>query len=174
MTQTNDGFSASEAKVEISADGMIWSDISGSSASVGPADQERQSGETYTHGGDTAIVTAGKRKNVELEVDVVYTEGVPDPFEIIRAAHDAKTPYYLRWTPKGEGVDNTMFTTEAGIITGLIYPDTEAESGEPTMFGFTLWTPKISETYLRRMLLADGTGHWLFADGSTICYLVGK
>lgn len=145
MTQITGGFNTSDAYVGISAAGVTFVDISGSSASVNGTEQTRKSGEGYTHSGDTAIVTGGKREPMEIEVKIVYTEGSADPFEVIRAAFEAKTPYYIRWAPKGATVGNFTFTSWAAIITSLIYPPTEASSGEPAMCGFKFKTSSVTK-----------------------------
>ena len=74
MPQTTGGLSAVNAQVEVSTNGSAWTDISGSSNKVEPSGGERQSGEAYTHDGDVAIITGGKREPIELTLSFVYTE----------------------------------------------------------------------------------------------------
>jgi len=148
MTQITGGFSTADAKIEISANGSSWTDISGSTASVGEAEQARKTGSKYTHSGDTAIVTAGKREPFEIPVAIVYTEGTGDPFEVLRAAFEAAggTAYYFRWSPKGGAGGEFQYATPAAIISGFTYPGTDAESGEPSMCGFKILTPYVTKS----------------------------
>jgi len=146
MTQITGGFAASDAKVEISANGSSWNDISGAAASVAPGEQTRKSGEVYTQSGDTGIITGGKREPLEIEVKVVYTEGTGDYFETIRAAFEAKTPYYFRWSPKGGVNPDFQFATPVAFFSGLTYPDTDASSGDPAMYGFKIKTPYVTKS----------------------------
>jgi len=148
MTQITGGFSASDAHVGMSAAGVTFVDISGSAASVAPGEQTRKSGEVYTHSGDTAIITGGKREPLEVEIKIVYTEGTGDPFEVIRAAFEAKTPYYFRWSPKGYVTGAFTFTSDAAVITGLTYPDTDAGTGDPCMCAFKFKTAKVTKSAL--------------------------
>ncbi len=145
MAQTEDGMSFADCKVETSTDGSDWTDISGFAASVAVSGGDRQSGETYTFDGDTPIIGGGKREPLEVTVRVVYTEGASDPFEIVRPVYEAKSDFYVRWSPKGGASSEFMFTSDAGIITNAPYPGGESGSGNLVMFEFTLKTPKVAK-----------------------------
>jgi hypothetical protein len=114
--------------------------------SVAGTEQARKSGEAYTNSGDTAIVTGGKREPMEIEFKGVATEGTGDPFEVIRAAHEAKTPYYVRWSPKGGTAGQFQYATPACIITSFTYPEVDAASGDPAMWGFKVKTPYVTKS----------------------------
>ncbi len=145
MTQITGGLSTADAKVEYSANGSSWTDISGSASSVKVPEGVRVWGEKSTHSGDTPIVTGGKRKAQELEITCVYTEGSGDPFEVVRAAYEAKTAAYIRYSPKGTA-GSFQFTTDASFISALKYPDTDAESGDPAIFSFKIPTGKLTKS----------------------------
>lgn len=147
MTQITGGFAPCEAAVEYSTNGTTWVDISGSSNTVSGTDQSRKTGETYTNDGDTPILGAGKREPMEIEVKLIYTEGSGDPFEVLRAAWEAKTPLWYRYIPKGLTVGSFAFATPSAVhMTAFTYPQTDAASAEPAMCGFKFRTPYLSKS----------------------------
>lgn len=146
MAQTTSALSAKSAKVEISTNGSSWTDISGVASAVEPGTATRQSGEAYTFDGDTAIITGGKREPVELEVKIVYTEGASDGFEVVRAAFEAGTALYVRYSPKGGTTGNFMFTSDSGLVVDFNYPTIDAEEAAPILTDFTVKTAKVTKS----------------------------
>lgn len=147
MPQTTTALSAVDAKIEFSTDGTTWIDISGSSNSIEPGEQSRQSGEVYTFQGDTAIITAGKREPLEIEVKVVFTPTAGEAWATVRPAFEAAGGKgYLRWSPQGGSTGQKQYTTDAGVLTSLTYPPAVADDANPIMTGFKLKTPKVTES----------------------------
>lgn len=146
MAQTTAGFSAVDALVEISTNGTLWTDISGFGNNVEPDGGDRKLGEAYTFEGDTAIISKGKREPIDVKVRVVYTEGASDPYATVLAAYENGTPLYLRWSPKGGGSGENMYTTDPGYVTGAIYPAVDGESEDLIFTEFTLRTAKITKS----------------------------
>lgn len=139
MAQTTGATTARAATVGYSSDGSSWTDISGFAIAVTGASQDRMSGEVYTFDGDTAIIGAGKREPMEIEISYVYTEGGSDPFEVLRPIYEAATAYYFRWTVKAATTGNFRFTTPACYITSFGYPEIEAENaGDPVPGSLTI------------------------------------
>jgi hypothetical protein len=150
MAQTTGAFSAVNALVEVSTNGSAWTDISGFSNKVDPGDATRASGEVYTHDGDTAIITGGKREPLEIEYSFVFTHGAGDVFEVVRAQFETAGggPLYVRWAPKGSTTGNFRFTSDAGVVTKFLYPGADAEEPKAAMGGFTLKTPKVTKALI--------------------------
>ena len=151
MTQTQAGFSAVNAKVEYSVNGTVWTNISGFANSVKPGAGTRQTGVRFTHDGDIAIITAGKRGSMDVDVSVVYTEAAsPDPFEALRAVFETVTggPVYLRWTPKGDTPGNSLFTSDVSVLKKLDYPSTDSEDAKPLAISFTIETAKLTKSVI--------------------------
>ncbi len=147
MAQTTDPVSAVNAKVEFSTNGSTWTDISGSTNAIEPGEQTRQSGFVMTHSGDTALIAGGKREPLELNVNIVYTETAGESFELARAAFEAVGgAAYVRYSPKGGSSGNFMFTSDAGVLTKLAYPPTNAEDAKPKVVSFSLLTPKLTKS----------------------------
>jgi hypothetical protein len=145
MAQTTTAISAVNAKIEFSADGSSWTDISGSSNSIEPAEQSGASGEAYTFSGNKAVVTAGKTEPVELVVKVLYTPTNGEAFKVVRAQFQVTGRRgYLRWSPAGGASGTEQFTTDAGVLTGLTWPGASADDGKPVPAGFKLKVPDIT------------------------------
>jgi hypothetical protein len=145
MAQTTDGLSMVDCQIEYSTNGADYTDISGFGGSVEGTEQTRQTGLVYTFDGDTAIIRAGKREPLELQFNIVYTEGTGDPWEILRPYFEAGSAVYFRWSPKGGDSTEFQFTTDAGYITSFPYPGGTAEGGDPIMGTWTHQTPKVTK-----------------------------
>lgn len=145
MTQVT-GYTMSDAKVEYSANGSSWTDISGAAAAVSDTTQERATGNVNTHDTDNPIVTFGKLAPVAPRFRIVYSEGTGDPFEVIRAAFEASTSCYFRWSPRGGSAGQAQFATGAGKITSFKYPDSDSGSGAPVMCEFVHVSPDITKS----------------------------
>jgi hypothetical protein len=148
MSQTTGGFSAVNAKIEFSINGTVWTDISGWANSLKPGSMTRQTGLRFTHEGDNAIITSGKRGSIDIDCQVVYTEGTADPFEKLRIQFEIPGggPVYLRWQPKGAGVGNFIFTTSMGALKKLDPPPADTEDPKPVAISFTIEVASITKS----------------------------
>lgn len=145
MAQTTSALAMVDGTIEVSTNGSVWTDISGSSSTVEPGDQTRQSGEAYTVQGDTAIITGGKREPIELEIKIVYTETSGEAFETLRVIHE--TPggaIYVRYTRGGTGA--FMYTSDKGVLTSFVYPPIVADDAKPKLLGIKVKAPKITKS----------------------------
>lgn len=140
MAQTTGAISSREFIISRSPDGSAWTDVSGFDCKITPAQGTRKVGQVNTFDGDLPIVTIGKRQAQVFHVDFVYTEGASDFFEIARIAFEAATDFYLRYAPKGGQTGEFLFTTLFGKIQNLDYPQGDANSGDPVILGFDLFT----------------------------------
>ena len=148
MTQTTGAISMRNNKIEASTNGSSWTDISGTANSIVAGGGEREIEQTPTFDGDTMIVTAGKRGAIELKVRILYTEGASDAAEVARAAYEAGTAYYLRWSPKGGTSTQFMYTSAAGYIKENTYPGGDAKSAEAIALEYTVVTPSITKSVI--------------------------
>jgi hypothetical protein len=146
MTQTDEGLPFTDALIEISTDGSVWTDISGFAGSVSRGGGQRNTGEAYTADGDTAIVKGGKRQPVDVSVIIVYTEETTPPYDTVRAAYEAGSDMYVRWSPNGGDSGDEQYTTDAGIVTDCPEPVGSVESGDPLVIQFTVRTPKVTKS----------------------------
>lgn len=145
MAQTTGATSARNAVIEVSTNGSSWTDISGFANSVDPGESTRMLGEVYTFDGDTAIITAGKRQPLDLDLKFVYTEGGSEVFEVVRAAHEAGTNLYVRYTVKAASTGNFRYTSAAGLIGSFKYPAVDSEDPKSVICGFSLKVPSLTK-----------------------------
>lgn len=148
MAQTTGALSCVNGKIEFSTNGSSWTDISGFANSLEPSGGNRQTGEMYTLSGDTAVITSGKREPIELEVKILYTEGGSDAFEVVRAAYEAGTRGYLRWSPDTGAAGDFLFTSDSGPISEFAYPPAMAEEAGPVAISFKLRVPKVTKSVI--------------------------
>ena len=145
MPQTTAAVIGVQAKVEISANNTDWNDISGSVAAVEPGDAARQSGESYTLDGDTALLGAGKREPFDIEVRLIYTPTSTEAFEAARAIFEtAGSTCYLRWSPAGGAVGTQQFASAKGVMTSFLYPKGASDDAAPVPGAFTVRTPFVT------------------------------
>lgn len=157
MAQTTGAMSGANAKVEYSIDigTPTWVDISGFAATVSVSGGEQITGNQQTFMGNSAIVTgANKVEPVTIEVTVVYTDTDSEPFDALfdRFMSTTKTAA-VRYSPNGGASGDEQYTTandagtdvEVPIVT-CNPPDTEAASGEPRMFTFSVIAPRLAKS----------------------------
>lgn len=144
MAQTTGATSAVNAVIEYSTNGSAWTLISSHANKVAVSGGARKTGEVETFDGDTMILTPGKRGTLDVKVACVYTETVGEIQQIVRAAQQAGTPFYVRWTVKAATTGNLRNTTAAGILTDSVFPSVDAGEAKPVMTNFTLKTPEVT------------------------------
>lgn len=125
-----------------------WTDISGYSNSVQISGGERAVAELNTFGTKTPIVVGGNRAALTIKVKAVYTEGVSDLQEIIRAAYENHSNLFLRWAPSGSATGKYLYTSGSGTVTSHPYPGGEAGAADVLMTELTLVTPTITRTVI--------------------------
>lgn len=141
MAQTTGAVAQACGQVEISTDGVAWTDISGETQSFTPGEQTAMSGEAYTLSGDTPIIKGGKREPMENEFVIVYTETDAEAYEQARAifeSSDCGNVAYVRYSPKGGNADDEQLTSGEGAIISFTYPPLDASTGGPIIAGFTI------------------------------------
>ena len=146
MAQTTGQVSMACGQIELSSDGVTYTDISGESQSITGVTQTRMSGEVYTQDGDTALITAGKREPMTPTVTVIYTEDDAEAWELARAEFEAACgdPVYVRWSPKGGNIGNQRYYTPASEVISFDYPPLDAADGSPLKCTFQFKTPYVT------------------------------
>jgi hypothetical protein len=155
MAQTTGAKARSLFKLEVSNDGVTWTDISGAAAGVTPSGGEQQVGEQNTADGQFPIVTGSAKFNArQLEFNCVYTETAGEPWKFVSARYNSVTPtVYVRYSPKGGAIGDQRFLVSdnagnafAAPIMNCLPPEGDASSGNPLMFTFTVIAPRLYET----------------------------
>ena len=150
MAQTTAAMSGVNVKVMVSNNNSDWTDISGTASSVTPSGFARQSGESYTFDGDHAVIGAGKREPIELEVNIVYTELAGEGFALVWAEFDADDgdSLWVRYSPGGGDTGDAAYTSTTGVILTCLPPATEAAPGDPLMTSFTVKCASVDKSTL--------------------------
>lgn len=142
MAQITGADSARNAKIEFSTDGTTYSNLSGAASTLSITGGARATAETFTFEGDNAITTTGKAGAVDIALTFVYTEGASDAFELVRAADEAGSAAYIRWSPKGGQTGEFVFTAGPGRISNFVWPTGDAANASALMGGFTYHGPR--------------------------------
>ena len=158
MAQTVYGLPRSNFQVQVSVDGVTWTDISGAAATVQRSDGDQMIGEQNTADGASPVVTGSNKKAAEtVTVRALYTEQAGEAWKTVHERYrGADKTIFLRWAPKG-GIGtvagNAVFTcaSDAGTplkapIVNCTLPDLDAGSGDPAMFEFSVRTPSVLES----------------------------
>jgi hypothetical protein len=117
----------------VSTNTTTFTDISAWSNSIKVSGGSRNLATEFFFGQDTAVILAGKRDPITLEITIAYTEAVTDPFELfIRPAYETSTPtpLYFKWSPRGAEVGTTgefVYATDPTQITDPPYPQGDAK-----------------------------------------------
>ena len=131
MAQTTGAISFSNVKVELSTDGVSWTDVSGFFNNVKIGGGKVAVGEYGTSGGvDTPIIKRGKKKSLTVTIECAYTETVSEPWDMANTAYANMTDLYARWSPKGGSSGQKRHTTSAGIVTDPVYPVGDVDKGD--------------------------------------------
>ncbi len=146
MAQTTGGISSKDYKIESSPDGSAWTDRSGFGLKIDPSGGDRDTGSVKTFDGDKPIQGRGKRNLIMVACEMVYTEGASDFYEIVRAAYEAGSDFYLRWSPKGGQTGEFVHTTDVGVVKNFKYPAGDASNGNPVVVPFGLETTGITKS----------------------------
>jgi hypothetical protein len=148
MTQTVDGITGANLKIEWSENGSVWTDISGSTNSIEIGGGDRNVAEAFTFVGDTPILGVGKRGTLEMTVNVIYTETTGEGFEAVRDNYEGGLKGYIRYSPRGGSTGQKQYTSDPGYISAFQYPGAKAEGSEMTMCTFVLKTPKLTPSVI--------------------------
>jgi hypothetical protein len=146
--QTIHAMSGVNCVVEVSADGAVWHNISGSSNQVSAVEQARMSGQAYTFEGDVAIVTAAKREPIELSIRVLYTEIATEAWERIRVFFEAAggTRIWVRWQLL-PGLGQPRFTVQEATVSRFQYADAVADDPNPVVSEMVFRCPEVNSDY---------------------------
>ena len=152
MAQTTTAVCQSGYKIEISADGSTWKDVSGVGVGIAVSGGEAQVGEQMTALGEYALVVPGNKIGpYDITIRSVYTETADEAFLVAYAAFEgASKVLAARWAPKGSGATSLNFSTSlAGAAVAIVPivsctpPEQDASEGKPAVFELVLKSPAL-------------------------------
>lgn len=153
MAQTTGGMSANAMYVGLSTDGSTWTDVSGYANNVVPSGGERQTGEAFTFDGNTPIVKYGKLGYITVTITGVYTEEANKLYALAKAAYEAGSALYARWSPGGGDSGDYGYTTSVGTVVNPVYPAGSADTPDPILIEVVMNVGSITQSTI-------GTAGW--------------
>ena len=153
MAQVTGGVAQSIFKLEVSAAGVTWTDISGAATGITISGGDVVVGEQMTADGEEAIVvTSNKMQPMDLTFNIVYTEGSSDAFKVLWDLYQGSDKrVFARWSPRGGAATTKRYVTStagvasAAVITGCKLPEHDASSGDVALAEFSIKTPGLLE-----------------------------
>lgn len=137
----NDAVSFKDCLVEVdlTPSSSSYADIDSWATEVTVSGEDVPTTEVYPFEG-SAIVFAGNKSPVEVQVTAVYTEGSTDPFQNIRDAFEASDgpDFDVRFTPAGSASGNFRFTTSGGKLTACPPPQGAGDAASAQIFTFVV------------------------------------
>lgn len=143
MAQTTGAKTMRDVAIDWSTNSSVWNNIDGTTNSVTPSGGDRMMGEVYTADGDTAILGAGKREPIDVEINIVYSEVTTESFLKLEPIYTAGTPIRIRYAPAGGATGDYRYTSATGYISSFAYPGGEVETGDPIVCSMTVRTPAL-------------------------------
>lgn len=152
MPQTTTAVNVTDAQIEVSINGMAWTNISGSTNKVEITPQTADSGMAASLEGKYKIVRAGKWNPVELTFTIFYTETANEAYDVLHGQKNvAGNPLWVRiQTPDNQAAyrwytGDSNGNKAAGRIMEFPYPGANAEEAGPHLLTF-----KVQATQLVR------------------------
>lgn len=149
MAQTTTAVNSLDADVEVSADNITWSTLSGSLVEFTPDAQQRGVGQRKTIEGSMAIVMSGRKEIVNVSMTGIWTETAAEAWTTLQTIWDSTAgTIYVRYFPEGKASGNLVYTSGAGILSSFGHPPIQADSNDPLIFTATATHPGwTSRTY---------------------------
>ena len=145
MPQTTGPNNTTEAVVEVSLDGLTWTNISGSTNMVDVPPQTADSGNAATLEGQYKIPRSGKFNPQELTITILYTESATEAFALFYGQRlKPGLPIYERHTPFGNNGEWRYYTGDssgnkaAARIMELQLPGANASEAAPQLLTMKL------------------------------------
>lgn len=131
-------------KVEMSAGGTSWTDVSDDANMVTVDGFELETDNQPVFGESKRIQTAGGFAIGTVKVRALYAESTSGAWGLANTAFEGRTPLYIRWSPQGGSTGNYQYTTDAGYVKSPVWPGGEADA-KMLMPEITLETPWVTK-----------------------------
>lgn len=127
MVQTTGHGTSKHSTVEVSADCLNYTDISGSSNKFDPTGGGHGMGTTHTFEGYQALVAPGRIEPYTGTITAIYTEEDTESADLLQGFYDNQSLICVRHRPFGAGAGNWEWIFSV-FITGPVVPMTDATS----------------------------------------------
>ena len=129
MVQTAGHMTSKHSTLEVAADCLNYTDISGSSNKFDPTGGEHMVGTTHSFEGYQALVALGRIEPYTGTITAIYTEVDSESADLLQGFYENQDRICVRHRPAGAGVGNWEWIFSI-LITGPIVPMTDATSGD--------------------------------------------
>ena len=129
MVQTTGHMTSKHSTVEVAADCLNYTDISGSSNKFDPTGGEHEVGSTYTYEGYQAVIALGRIAPFTGTLTAIYTEIDNEAADLLQGFYENQTRICVRHRPAGAGAGKWEWIFSV-FITGPVVPMTDATSSD--------------------------------------------
>ena len=142
MVQTIGHMTSKHSTLEVSKDGVNYTDLGNSTNSFAPAGGSHGVGSTHTFTGTTPVVGLGRKEPITATIRMVYTEVDGEAADLFDGFFNNQDEIWVRYRPKGAAVGSWEFVGR-GYCPDPIVPASDATSSdiivkEVTWFGTEL------------------------------------
>jgi hypothetical protein len=132
-------------KVELSADGTTWVDVSLDSNKIDVGGFELETEGTHVFGQNKMYQSVGGTGLGTVTVSAFYQETPSTAAWVLaNTAFEGRSALYVRWAPKGGTTGNFKFTSDAGYVKNPVWPSGEYGAA-PAMVEIEVETPYITK-----------------------------
>jgi len=127
--QTEGHMTSKHSTLEVAADCLNYTDISGSSNKFDPTGGEHMVGTTHAFEGYQALVALGRIEPYTGTITAIYTEVDAESADLLQGFYENQDRICVRHRPAGAGVGNWEWIFSI-YITGPVVPMADATSGD--------------------------------------------
>jgi hypothetical protein len=115
-------YTMKNCKVEFSAGGTTWTDVTSDSNSVTMSGFELQTASNSVFGQAKVDQTVGGYAIGTITIRAVYTETTTSAWGLAHTAWVNRTNLYVRWSPRGGTTGQYSYTSDAGYVKNPVWP----------------------------------------------------
>lgn len=137
-------YTMKNCKVEFSANGTTWTDVTSDSNSVAMSGFELETDSVGLFGQAKKDQTAGGYAIGTVTVRLMYVETTSSGWGLAHTAWVNRTNLYVRWSPRGGTTGQYRFTSDAGYVKNPVWPTGE-DGAAQIMSEVVIETPFVTQ-----------------------------
>lgn len=137
-------YTMKNCKVEFSANGTTWTDVTSDSNSVAMSGFELETDSVGLFGQAKKDQTAGGYAIGTVTVRLMYVETTSSGWGLAHTAWVNRTNLYVRWSPRGGTTGQYRFTSDAGFVKNPVWPNGE-DGATQIMSEVVIETPFVTQ-----------------------------
>lgn len=139
------GYTMKNCKVELSAGGTTWTDITSDANSVSMSGFELQTNAIGLFGQAKTEQAVGGYSIGTITIRAMYTETTTSGWGLAHTAWVNRTNLYVRWSPRGGTTGQYRYTSDAGYVKNPVWPVGE-DGPAQVMSEIVIETPFVTQT----------------------------